>query len=59
MYKEDSALNNIEWLICHKTQPTNQQTNLTVTFRTVWKINLNQVTVISTKMVEIITKVNE
>ena len=21
MYKEDSALNNLQWLICHKTQP--------------------------------------
>ena len=21
MYKEDLALNNIQWLICHKTQP--------------------------------------
>ena len=24
MYKEDLALNNLQWLICHKTQPTNQ-----------------------------------
>ena len=22
MYKEDSAFNNLQWLICHKTQPT-------------------------------------
>ena len=22
MYKEDLALNNLQWLICHKTQPT-------------------------------------
>ena len=22
MYKEDLALNNIQWLICHKAQPT-------------------------------------
>ena len=21
MYKQDSALNNVEWLICHKTKP--------------------------------------
>ena len=21
MYKEDSALNNLQWLICHKTKP--------------------------------------
>ena len=21
MYKEDEALNNLQWLICHKTQP--------------------------------------
>ena len=27
MYKEDFALNNLEWLICHKTQPI-QQHNL-------------------------------
>ena len=25
MYKEDLALNNLQWLICHKTKP--QQTN--------------------------------
>ena len=25
MYEEDSALNNLQWLICHKTQPN--QTN--------------------------------
>ena len=25
MYKEDLALNNLQWLICHKTQPN--QTN--------------------------------
>ena len=24
MYKEDSALNNLQWLICHKTKSTNQ-----------------------------------
>ena len=24
MYKEDLALNNLQWLICHKTQPTKQ-----------------------------------
>ena len=22
MYKEDLALNNLQWLICHKSQPT-------------------------------------
>ena len=25
MYKEDLALNNLQWLICHKTQPTKNQ----------------------------------
>ena len=24
MYKEGLALNNLQWLICHKNQPTNQ-----------------------------------
>ena len=24
MYKYDLALNNLQWLICHKTQPNNQ-----------------------------------
>ena len=24
MYKEDLALNNLQWLICNKTQPTNR-----------------------------------
>ena len=23
MYKKDLALNNLQWLICHKTKPTN------------------------------------
>ena len=27
----DLALNNLQMLICHKTQPTNQQTNIPVT----------------------------
>ena len=27
MYKQDLALNNLQKLICHKTQPTNQPTN--------------------------------
>ena len=30
MYKENLVLNNLQWLICHKNQPTNQlnkQTN--------------------------------
>ncbi len=27
MHKKDLALNNQQWLICHKTQPTNQPTN--------------------------------
>ena len=26
IYKEDLALNNQQWLICHKTRPTNQPT---------------------------------
>ena len=25
MYKEDLALNNLQWLICHKTQPSSIQ----------------------------------
>ena len=25
MYKQDLALNNLKWLICHKTRPNNQQ----------------------------------
>ena len=28
MYKEDLAFNNLPWLICHKTNPTNQPSNL-------------------------------
>ena len=30
MYKKDLALKNLEWLICHKTQP--EQTDLTFHF---------------------------
>ena len=28
MYKEDLALNNLQRLICHETQPTNKSTNV-------------------------------
>ena len=28
MYKEDSALDILQWLMWHKTKPTNQPTNL-------------------------------
>ena len=28
MYKLDLALNNLQWLICHKTQPTPTNPNL-------------------------------
>ena len=27
LYKEDLSLNNLQWLICHKTQQTNQTNN--------------------------------
>ena len=27
MYKEDLALNNLQWLICHKTKPNPTQSN--------------------------------
>ena len=29
MYKEDLALNNLQWLICHKTQPNQTKCNVT------------------------------
>ena len=29
MYKQDSALNKLQGLVCHKIQPTNQQINWT------------------------------
>ncbi len=32
MYKEDLALNNLQWLICHKTQP-NQTIYLTYMYK--------------------------
>ena len=28
MYKEDLALNNLQWLICHKTQPNQTKQSL-------------------------------
>ena len=28
MYKEDLAINYLQWLICHKTQSTNPPTNV-------------------------------
>ena len=31
MYKQDLALNNLQWLICHKTQP-NQTKSIMFTF---------------------------
>ena len=30
MYKQDLALNNLQGLICHKFQPTNQQTSTAI-----------------------------
>ena len=30
MYKEDLALNNVQWLICHKTKPTQNIFNVYV-----------------------------
>ena len=27
LYKKDLALNNLQWLICHKTQPNQTQPN--------------------------------
>ena len=27
MYKQDLAINNLQGLVCHKNQPTNQPTN--------------------------------
>ena len=35
MHKEDLALNNLQWLICHKTQPN--QTNSNQICTTIWK----------------------
>ena len=37
MYKEDSALNNLQWLISQKNQPTNQPTN-----QQSWQIKLHK-----------------
>ena len=30
MYKQDLALNNVQWLICHKTQPNHTKPNQTI-----------------------------
>ena len=32
MYKDDLALNELQWLICHKTQPNQSSRDTTVTF---------------------------
>ena len=32
MYKEDLTLNNIQWLICNKTKPTNQNKSFVLHF---------------------------
>ena len=37
MYKEDLALNNLEWLICHKTE-ARQQTRILIQFVQLFKI---------------------
>ena len=42
MYKMDLALNIQQSLICHKTQPTNQQKHHTVKFTIIWDGNYNQ-----------------
>ena len=31
MYKEDLALNNLQWLICHKTKPNQTKTKERIT----------------------------
>ena len=38
MYKEDLALNNLQWLICHKTKP--KQTKLPITMSSYHCVNL-------------------
>ena len=37
MYKEDLALNNLKWLICHKTQPNQAKPNRAKDL-VVWKV---------------------
>ena len=36
MYKQDLALNNLQWLICHKTQPIQTKPNLTKHEDIIW-----------------------
>ena len=40
-HKMDLALNKLQRLICHKTQPTNQPTNCISIFKTFYKISTN------------------
>ena len=33
MYKEDLAINNLQWLICHKTNQTNPRVSCEITLK--------------------------
>ncbi len=41
MYKEDLALNNLQWLICHKTQPNPTQSYISniYMYKEDWALN--------------------
>ena len=39
MYKKDLALNNLKWLICHKTQPNQNHKYLIYTNKKDWALN--------------------
>ena len=41
MYKDDVALNNLQWLICHETRPNKQTYNLKLLFGYNLKFNEN------------------
>ena len=43
MYKEDLALNNLQWLICHKTQPNQIKLNQTKPIMLLYQLFLNAV----------------
>ena len=47
MYKEDLALNNVKWLICHKTRPNQTKPNMFSTCSLMyWVILVKSISVI-------------
>ena len=57
LYNKDSALNNLQVLICHKTEPTNRPTKFTfLTFRNYWKLSFPFYSLVNLKFCNILIR---